>query len=586
MSRTSRRTCPVIVPACPSMAVPFPQPFSAQIISAMKLSSRPLFLAAFLAFFAAGFVAPASAAEKTVYQCPMHPWIKSDKPGDKCTICGMDLVAAAPTETAVDPNLVVLSPASAAVVNVRTSVVRRGALVHTLRVAGVIDDDDTRHTILTARVPGRVEKLFVNYVGAEVTQGQPLATVYSPEMLTAQRQYVERLKGGGAFTVSDRSAAREKLLDMGLTEEEVAILEHTLEPTAFVTIRSPMSGTVVARHVYEGQQINQDPAEAASRLFEVGDFAKMWFMFDAYESDLAWLRVGQTVSVITPSQPGRVFTAPIDFIDPNLDEMTRTAKVRVVLENPDRALLHKLTATGTVAAGAPNVLLVPRSAVLRHGGSPVVFVDQGSGKYSARSVQIGRIGDTDAEVIAGLSAGDRVVTEGGLLLDGQAQLAHAAVGGEVAATASAPVVTNAAPPPFDAQSYALLKTLAFAAADAATPLANDDLAGYQKTLPALRAALAAFFDGYASAPRTPLGAVRDVLVDGPDLRAVRRAYEEFSTALADTAREHALPQREHLHVMECPMSPVLGVGRWLQRDDKVHNPFFGSAMPFCGDEIK
>ncbi len=543
---------------------------------------KPFHLLCLFLTFALGL----TAATATVYQCPMHPWIKSDKPGDKCTICGMDLVAAAPGDAAVDPNLVVLSPAAAAVVNVRTSEVHRGALVHTLRVAGVIEDDDTRHHILTARVPGRIEKLFVNYVGAEVREGDPLATVYSPEMLTAQRQYIERLKGGAAFPASDRAAARERLLDMGLTEEEVVVLEHTQEPSAFLTIRTPMTGTVVARHVYEGQQINQDPAESASRLFEVGDFSKMWFIFDAYETDLAWLRVGQTVAVTTASQPGRIFTAPIAFIDPNLTEATRTARVRVVLENPDRALLHKLTAYGAVSAGSPDVLLVPRSAVLRHSGSPVVFVDRGQGTYAARNVQLGRMGDTDAEVIAGLAAGDRVVTEGGLLLDGQAQLAHAAVGGDDASVPVTPVVTNAAPASLDAHAYGLLKALAFASADAATSLANDDLPGYQHAAPAVRAALLAYLDDYKPATRTPLADSRDALVDGPDLRTARRAFEVFSTALADTAREHGLPAREQLHVMQCPMSPVLGVGRWLQRDAKVHNPFFGSAMPGCGDEIK
>lgn len=543
---------------------------------------KPFHLLCLFLTFALGL----TAATAAVYQCPMHPWIKSDHPGDKCTICGMDLVAAAPGDVAVDPNLVVLSPAAAAVVNVRTSEVHRGALLHTLRVAGVIEDDDTRHHILTARVPGRIEKLFVNYVGAEVHEGEPLATVYSPEMLTAQRQYVERLKGGAAFPASDRAAARERLLNMGLTEEEVIVLEHTQEPSAFLTIRAPMTGTVTARHVYEGQQINQDPAESASRLFEVGDFSKMWFVFDAYETDLAWLRVGQTVAVTTASQPGRIFTAPIAFIDPNLNEATRTARVRVVLENPDRALLHKLTAYGAVSAGSPDVLLVPRSAVLRHSGSPVVFVDRGKGSYAARNVQLGRLGDMDAEVIAGLAAGDRVVTEGGLLLDGQAQLAHAAVGGDDASAPATPVVTNATPAALDAHAYGLLKALAFAAADAATSLANDDLPGYQQALPAVRAALTAYLDGYKPATRTTLAESRDALVNGPDLRTARRAFEVFSTALADTAREHGLPAREQLHVMQCPMSPVLGVGRWLQRDAKVHNPFFGSAMPSCGDEIK
>jgi len=344
----------------------------------------------FLSLFAAAVLTAAPAA---VYQCAMHPWIKSDKPGDKCTICGMALVAvpAGDTAAAADPNLVTLTPAAASVVGVQTAEVRRAPLVRTLRITGMVDDDDTRHRILAARVPGRVEKLFVNYVGAEVRAGEPLATVYSPEMLTAQRQYVERLRAGNnAFTVSERATARERILDLGLTEEEVDILEHTREPTAMVNIRAPMSGTVVARHVYEGQELNKDQSEKETRLFEIADFSSMWFVFDAYEPDLAWLRPGQPVEVSTASLAGRTLTAPIAFIDPTLNEMTRTAKVRVVLANHDHALFHKQTATGRVRLEVADVLIAPRSAVLQHGGEPVVFLQQADRAYLARRVSLGR----------------------------------------------------------------------------------------------------------------------------------------------------------------------------------------------------
>ena len=297
-----------------------------------------------------------TAATTTVYQCPMHPWIKSDKPGDKCTLCGMELVAAPAGDSAADPNLVTLTPAGASVIGVQTAAVTRAPLVRTLRVAGTVEDDDTRHRIISARVPGRVEKLFVNYVGAEVREGEPLATVYSPGMLTAQRQYVERLKGGTAFPPSERAMARERLLDLGLTPEEIDILEHTLEPTAMVNIRAPMSGTVVARHVYEGQELNKDQTESETRLFEIADFSSMWFVFDAYEPDLAWLRTGQPVAVTVASQPGRVLTAPIAFIDPNLNPMTRTAKVRVILPNHDHIFLHQQTGYATVLLEVSGVL--------------------------------------------------------------------------------------------------------------------------------------------------------------------------------------------------------------------------------------
>jgi Cu(I)/Ag(I) efflux system membrane fusion protein len=530
---------------------------------------------------------PAGHDHAAVYQCPMHPWIKSAKPGAKCTICGMELVAApAGGATTADPNVVTLTPASASVVGVRTTEVRRGPLVRTLRVNGVVEDDDTRHRFLTSRVPGRIEKLYVNYVGAEVEEGAPLAIIYSPEMLTAQRTYVERLKAGTtAFTHSERAASREMLLDLGLNEMEIDILEHTLEPTAMVNLRAPMSGTVVSRWVYEGQQINSGKSDGdQTRLFEIGDFSSMWFMFDAYEPDLAWLHNELPVEVSVASLPGRVFTAPIAFIDPNLDPQTRTAKVRVVLPNLDRALLHKQTGLARVRLEIPDTLIVPRSAVLQHGAEPVVFLEQADRAYLARRVRLGRVGDHTVEVVDGLKAGDKVVTEGGLILDGQAQLARAAITGELTEPATAPK----APTPAAAanQGYEQLKALAFQAADAAVPLAADDFAGYQKQLPAFRAALLAYLASSPDAARGPLGKFKNGLPDRTDLRSARRDFEPLSTALVDLAREQHLPHRENLHVFQCPMAPVLGTGRWLSRTESIHNPFFGSAMPECGDELK
>lgn len=521
--------------------------------------------------------APTPAA---AYQCPMHPWITATRPNAKCTICGMALVVATAGAPA-DANVVTLTAGQVAVTGIQTDVVRRGPLIRTLRVNGIIEDDDTRHRILAARVPGRIEKLQINYVGAEVREGEPLATVYSPEMLTAQRTYVERLRAGAsAFTLSERSAAKERLLELGLTMEEVRILEGTLEPTAMVNIRAPMSGTVVSRSVYEGQYVQTN-----DRLFEIGDFSRMWFVFEVYEPDLAWIRSGQAVDIIVPSLPGQILTAPIAFIDPNLNEATRTARVRVILDNPSRQLLHQQTAQASVRLETPETLLVPRSAVLQHSGRPLVFVTRGDGAYAARSIQLGRIGDATAEVLTGLAEGDRVATQGALLLDGQAQLAHAALGAEPEPTTT-PTRVSAAEPAHDDAGYELLKKLAFAASDAATPLANDDLAGYEKQLPDLRQALQGYLDGYAPASRGPLAAFSGTLVDGPDLRAARRAFEPFSTAVADLARTSHLHHRESLHVFECPMTPVLGTGRWLGRDAKIHNPFFGSAMPGCGEEIK
>lgn len=554
----------------------------------MKSSSlAPLVLTAILAggagYFAAtqrqsgSVAAPAAASgERKIkfYQSPMHPWITSDRPG-KCTICGMDLVPVYEGEAgfSTDGSVVTLTPASAAVIGVQTAEVRAAALQRTLRVTGVLDDDETKHRVVVARAPGRIEQLHVNQVGAEVAAGEALATLYSPEILSAQRTYIERIKAGpSGFTASEQASARERLLILGLTEEVVKRVETTRTPQDSVTLYAPFAGTIVERKAYPGQYVETD-----TPLFELGDLSTLWFIFDAYEADLAWLRVGQVVEVSTPSRPGEVFTAPITFIDPNLSETTRTARVRVVLDNTARQLLHRQTATGRVLITSPEGLLIPRSAVLHTRSEPIVYVDKGGGAYEPRPVKTGRAGDSEIEIISGLRAGERVVTQGALLLDGQAQLAHAAgpspgpeVSGRTSEVSTAIAVDAAAITP-----------LALALAEASAALAADDLAGYQKALPTMSAAV--HQSGSIHLTLLPLA---EKLVPGPDIKTARRAFEPFSTAVADAAKAAGLHTSGVVRIFQCPMTPVLGTGRWLQTTADLRNPFFGSAMLTCGDEIR
>jgi Cu(I)/Ag(I) efflux system membrane fusion protein len=383
----------------------------------------------------------AGAPAHAIYRCPMHPWIHSETPG-KCTICGMNLVAVG--AGASTTNVVSLGAGQVTAIGVATAPVRREPLVRTLRVSGRIDDDDTRHRILAARVPGRVEQLQVNTIGAEVVAGAPLATIYSPDMLTAQRIFVERLRAGEtAFTAAERSAARERLFELGLTEPEIQELEKSLQPSATVALRAPMTGTVVAKSVYEGQYV-----AASDRLFEIADFSSMWFLFDAYEQDIPWLAVGQPVEITTAAVPGESIRAPIAFIDPNFDEDTRTTKVRVVIPNPHfgaqgehHRLPHRVPAEGRVRIETPAVLTAPRSAVLDAGDGPVAYVDRGEGAYEQRRLRLGRRGDDRVEVLAGLKEGDAVVTHGALLIDAQARLSPPP-DATPAAAASSPGVTT------------------------------------------------------------------------------------------------------------------------------------------------
>ena len=535
-----------------------------------------------------------SAGERRVkfYQSPMHPWIKSDQPG-KCTICGMDLTPVYEGDAgfATDSGLVTLSTNQLTVVQVGTSPVRRAALSRTLRVAGSIDDNDQRHRFLSAYVDGRIERLFVNQLGAEVLAGQPLATFYSPMLLTAVREYLAAHQAPGGNLAE---GATLRLRQLGLSDTQIRELPVNFNPTNLtVELLAPMTGTVVAKDIYEGQYVKE-----GDKLFELADFSSMWFVFDAYERDLEWLRVGQPLEVTTPSLPGRRFTNAIAFIDPNLREDTRSAKVRVELPNPlveeagpaRRLIRHRVFADGQVRVATEPVLTVPRSAVLSPGAQAVVYVERGNGAYEQRAVTLGRAGDEVWEVVSGVSEGESVVTSGNLLLDSQAQL-HAAV------APPAPASSPAAPgtPLTSGQQAALLEFLRLTdrLRDA---LAADDLATFNTLAPQIHAAqpqlAAALKDAAEWTESVNRLAATSHVETAADLAGARAAFHRLSTetvALAKRARGAAgLPD---LRIFQCPMTKRSFPGappraEWLQFSPAVRNPYFGAEMLDCGTEVK
>lgn len=349
------------------------------------------------------------------YQSAMHPWVKSDKPG-RCTVCGMELTPIYEGESGVasDANMVSLSETSIRVLNVQTTDVKTQSLTKTLIVAGTIDDDDAKHRVLSAYVAGRIEKLHVSYVGADAKAGGPLAEIYSPVLLQAEREY--RVATGEL-----RDAVAARLRQMGLTDDQIKTLPEKSADKLTSQILAPISGTVTEKKIYAGQYVQE-----GERLFEIADFSTMWFQFRAYEQDLPWIRVGQKVDVSTPSLPGKVVTGVIKFIDPNLDETTRSVKVRVELENPlvdgRRLFSHRVYADGTVHLNAPEVVAIPRSAIIQTGPQAIAFVDEGGGGYARRLLKTGRRGDALVEVLTGIEAGEKIVINGNLLMDAQAEM--------------------------------------------------------------------------------------------------------------------------------------------------------------------
>ena len=540
------------------------------------------------------------------YQSAMHPWIKSDQPG-RCTICGMELSPVFEGDKGFDASegVITLGSNSIQVIHVQSAEVKRRPLHRSLRFAGTIDDNDAKHRIVSAYFDGRIDNLFVNYVGAEVAEGEPLATFYSPMLLAGEREYVALAKqhpAGSAGTLKDEhhrlvEAAAARLKRFGLNEAQISALPQKDANDIHTQIVAPATGTVVARSVYEGQYVKE-----GERLFEIADFSTMWFLFDAYERDLAWLKPGQQVEITTPAAPGRTFTGTVAFVDPNLKEMTRSAKVRVELPNPliatngvkRRELFHKLYADAVLKAEIPEVLAVPRSSVLSPGGIPIVYVDKGGGAYEQRRVRLGRAGDDDYELLEGVTAGERVVTQGSMLIDAQAQLN--------ANVATEPVASFTASTNFPALTTKQRETVQhyLTLADAITAaLASDNLPEFNtqaaQTPTATPALLSAFAEAEAGSWQQLLKPFDTAghLPNATDLKSARKAFHPFSVAavaLAQTLRRQDTAFTA-LKVFRCPMTKdafpnAPRTAEWIQLQPHIRNPWFGAEMLDCGSEVK
>ena len=513
------------------------------------------------------------------YQSAMHPWIKSDQPG-RCTICGMELTPVYAGEKGFDEsggeNVVALSDSQIRVLNVATEEVAIRDLGQTLEVAGTIDDNASTHRIISAYVDARIDKLYANYVGAPVVEGEPLVKIYSPSLLQAEREY-RRLSG------DLKQAAAIRLKQMGLNEQQIREVETKAPDDLHSTILAPISGTVVSRDVYEGQYVKE-----GETMLEIGDFSVMWFLFDAYEQDLPFIKIGQKIGVTLPSQPGKVFEGTVTFIDPNFNENTRTTQIRVDLPNPEidgrREVFHKVYAEGVLKVDSSPVLTVPRSAVIQTGPQAVVYVDQGGGAYEQTPVQLGRRGEKYLEVLSGLEAGEKVVTNGALLIDGQAEMNRSYSASPEPKPESAELTPE--------QTAAIRAFIATADAMSAA-LAADDLAAFNEASEPAMMKAGTLVETMSS---SPVGEGKLLALDSSrhfhgfeDIAAARAAYLKFSMAATEVLEPLSLPE---VRIFECPMvdSAVPGAekkGRWLQTGDReIANPYFGSAMLTCGKEIK
>ena len=538
------------------------------------------------------------------YQSPMHPWIRSDRPG-RCTICGMELtpVYEGDSGASAEGPVVVLGTNSIQLIHLETSEVSEAPLIRHLRLSGTLEDNDTRHRMISASVAGRIERLSVNRLGQEIRAGDPLLTLYSPSLLAAEREYVALSKqphpepaGTSTDLTPILASARQRLIQMGLTPRQIDALKDKSPSALTSELMVPADGTVVLKQVYEGQYVTE-----GERLFETADFSTMWVQLTAYESDRQWLRVGQSARITTASWNGGVITGQVSFIDPNFDPMTRSTRVRIEIPNPieattegpRRRLLHRVTAMAEIAC-VETARTLPRSALLWNGGQPVVYLSLGAGAYESRKVRIGRIGDHLAEVLDGLKPGERVVTQAAFLIDAQSQLQSGGSGDSGNSQASS---TSRNPSPAPPPLAGFLQH----SADLSEALASDQLEVFREILkrfPPHQDALRHWAtQPDSSLPETLQKSISSVPVPPASsvpasLLEARKWFLDQSQTTVELARwAHRQGWEAGVRTFECPMvdraipSAPKRAG-WLQKRAEVRNPFFGAEMIDCGLELK
>ncbi len=539
-----------------------------------------------------------AASEAEVWTCSMHPQIRQPEPGT-CPICGMDLVPVEEEGDAPPPERVVLSERAKVLARLRTSEARRMTdPAREVPLLGRVEADETTLRTVTSWVSGRIDRLHVRVTGERVRAGQTIATLYSPDVLAAHqdviaaRRQAERMQDASdaarAAARAALGAARERLRLLGVPEDRIRAMEAEEQPARQIGIQSPFAGTVIERVATEGAYV-----ATGEPLYRMANLSKVWVQLEAYERDLASLRVGQDVHVTVEALPGETFEGRVAFIEPTLDPQRRTVRVRVEVENRDRRLLPGMFAQGMVegrrGSEAEQPLVVPRTAPLFTGRRSIVYVEVPATErptYEARVVRLGSRAGEWYPVLAGLAEGERVVTRGAFALDADLQIR----GGASMMTGP----DDTAPEQEDgfvevsAQERQRLQPPLEAYLDLQTALAADDLSSARKAAAALAAAAALVKLEAADAQavwRVLEGSLREranEIAAAQDLEAARKPFETLSGHLHALLQRFGNPLPRPVHVAHCPMAAGRGA-TWIQEGDTIDNPYFGESMRQCGD---
>ncbi|MGI9543484.1 MAG: efflux RND transporter periplasmic adaptor subunit [Cyclobacteriaceae bacterium] len=540
----------------------------------------------------------------TTWTCSMHPQIRESEPG-QCPICGMDLVPITQTGNE-DMGVLVMTEAAMKLASVQTTIVGVNAAERTLILSGKVAVDESRVFSQTAHFPGRIEQIFVRTTGQFVQRGEKIASVYSPEIITAQEELIVALRYKDSNPVLVQ-AARNKLKYWKLSEGQIKQIEERGSAQTTLPIRADISGIVMQKLVNQGDHLMQ-----GGTLYQIADLTKVWVIFDAYEDDLAWIHLGDVIDFNVASLPGKKFTGKVSFIDPVINQQTRTAGVRIEVDNQQMELKPEMFVSGKGAAKSSDnseMLSIPKTAVLWTGKRSVVYVkdpNQEQPVFSYREVVLGDQMGENYIVLEGLKQGDEIATNGVFKIDAAAQLEgkpsmmnpeggkvstghdHGQLDGSKQEQSHKPAQNspNYIDPSFQKQLQSVYQKYQ----DLSLTLVSSDPKGVKKSGQKLNTAL----------KKVDMG-----LVKGTDHQTWMNQLEKINLNLkAILNSEKIQEQRDHFaHLSEglyqsikffgiskgaiyyqyCPMALNNKGAFWLSSKEEIANPYFGNEMLDCGE---
>jgi len=551
-------------------------------------------------------------AGETIWTCSMHPQIRKNEPGD-CPICGMDLIPLEnEQEGEIDPMAISMSPTAMQLANVSTALVGKMKPIKQVRLNGKVQVDERLVYSQSSHIPGRVEKLMVNFTGEFVNKGQTIASVYSPELVMAQEELFEAQK---MMETQPQlfNAAKEKLKNWKLSDNQIeGILKNGKIQEEF-PIQADVSGYVTKKIINLGDYVRK-----GETLYEIANLSKVWVLFDVYESDISWIKKGDNITFTISSLPGESFEASITYLDPVIDPKTRVAKARIEYNNTTEKLKPEMFVSGVVEAkltNKSNSLVVPKTAVMWTGKRSVVYVKNTNAKgvsFIMRDVTLGAALGDSYIIKEGLEEGEEIAVNGTFSIDAAAQLAGKPSmmnpEGGVAMTghnhgetkmedgkapekqkdvkANKPISIGKEAKKALHPVYAdYLKLKDFLAADNVED-AKKVAVSMQNNLSKINMSI---FTGESHTVWMKFSSnLKNTLQHVPHLSNIEEVREKFyQISITMIEMTNTLnPFDKTLYIQYCPMANNDKGADWLSSEKEIKNPYFGKSILKCGEITK